>query len=59
LGTSKFFEKTQLKVSKIFIEINSFAQLNKATIKSSCCKVSHPKLGNMGDHVSLTDVPNS
>ena len=42
LGTSKLFGKTQLKISTFFSILIFFAHLDKATIKPSCCEVSHP-----------------
>ena len=42
LGTSKLFGKTQMKLSTLFLNSFFFAHLDKATIKPSCCEVSHP-----------------
>ena len=48
LGTYKNFGKVQMKIS-IFKKKNYFSHLDKATIKPSCCEVSHPKLLFLGD----------
>jgi len=60
LDTSKLLEKTQLKMSRNLFKLILFANLDKATIRPTCCEVSHPKLlflGDMDDYISLTDVP--
>jgi len=54
LGTSKRFEKTELKISLVFLNY-IFAQLDKTTTKTSCCEVSHQSffLGNMNDYINV------
>ena len=42
LGTNKLFGKTQMKISTTFLKLFFFVHLDKATIKPSCCEVSHP-----------------
>ena len=43
-GHKQYFEKTQLKIYTMFCKLNFFAHLDKATIKPTCCEVSHQKL---------------
>ena len=43
-GCKQTFEKTRLKIFTMFLTWSFFAHLDKATIKHSCCEVSHQKL---------------
>jgi len=50
-------EKTLLKIFTNFLIQVFFAHLNKATIKSLCCEVSHQKLIFLGDMDDYINVP--
>ena len=43
-GHKQTFEKTQSKIFTIFLNKVIFPDLDKATIKRSCCEISHQKL---------------